>query len=390
VKILYVSWEYPKLSESFVSNEVGLLLEAGHDVRIFTMKRGSLATRDEAARIYCAIRTTPRSPVRALRCLPTLGFRRLTTSPILEVVGGVAALMGVAQLGSWRPDVIHGHFLNQSATIALRMGGLMGVPCTLMAHAGDWTVGTSVRELSRKLDLADHTFAISHQAVEGIVERSSADPSKLSVQRAIFKVRAAGTGADRNSTTIVAVARLVPKKGLDTLIDAMPTVVRRHPDARLVIIGEGSLRTALSDQIHRRGLENVVNLAGAQSHEGTQSIVASSAVFALPCREMPDGDADGIPVALMEAIALGVPVISTPVAGIPELITSTDEGLLVPQDEPAALAQAIVTTLSDRVGAAARADNARARLAAEFSAELQIARLEDVWSQLVRKRPRVR
>lgn len=173
---------------------------------------------------------------------------------------------------------------------------------------------------------------------------------------------------------IVAVGRLIPKKGFDVLIDAIAKV-RGSIAAQGTIIGGGPEETRLREQVTRLGVGDRVELLGARPNAEALRIVDRADLFVLPCRVDESGDRDGIPVALMEAMARGVCVISGDLPAIRELILDGKTGVMVPPGDVAALAAAL-----DRVG---RDAGLRSRLGEagrgwvkeEFSTEVNTQRL---------------
>jgi len=163
------------------------------------------------------------------------------------------------------------------------------------------------------------------------------------------------------------VARLVEKKGLDDLIAAADILRRRGRAFQLEIIGTGPQRDALQAQAERLGLADCVRLPGDQAHEKVCLAYQRASVFALPCVIASNGDRDGIPNVLLEAMASGVPVVSTPVSGIPELIEPGVNGLLVSPNDPAALAEAIDKLLASQELRERLARAARAKIESSFS-----------------------
>jgi len=143
----------------------------------------------------------------------------------------------------------------------------------------------------------------------------------------------------------------------------------------LEIIGTGPLRETLKAQAKRLGLEDRVTLLGAQPYEAVRLAYRRAAVFALPCRVAADGDRDGIPNVLLEAVASGVPVVSTPVSGIPELIECDRSGLLVEPNNPGMLADALDRILTSPELRARLTEAARAKLDEHFSLDRCSARL---------------
>lgn len=381
LSVLYVAWAYPKLSETFVQKEIELMRRRGHDVRVVAVRRPQPGHPIDKEAVYLEPRARQvlAAIPRVLR--PTTRFaNRLPEDLVCRLIAQIA----VRQLNGWSPHVVHAHFMDRPATVALHMSNLLGTPTTVTAHARDWTVHSSAESLRAKGRAADHIFAISEQAVRDLSRKASISSDKMSVCRASFSASDPGPQREIVNNTIVAVARLVPKKGLDVLVDAMPTVIAARSDARLIVVGEGPERARLEARVRSLGLSSSVALLGAQPNSKVFAILASGTVFALPCRVLADGDADGIPVVLMEAGAFGLPIISTPTAGVAELVQQGVTGLLVPQDDPAALASSILRLLDDEDLRAELAANMKRHLSREFDPALQASRLESVWSSLAR------
>jgi glycosyltransferase involved in cell wall biosynthesis len=144
---------------------------------------------------------------------------------------------------------------------------------------------------------------------------------------------------------ITSVGQLKEKKGFAFLLKACRLLKEKGYSFRCEIIGEGPLRSALEQQIRELSLESCVTLHGALPHENVIDQLKSSTMFVLPCVTSSDGDRDGIPNAILEAMALQVPVISTSHSGIPEVITDEVNGLLVPPADAPSLAQAMARLL---------------------------------------------
>ncbi len=158
---------------------------------------------------------------------------------------------------------------------------------------------------------------------------------------------------------IFAVSRLVEKKGLFYLVSACHIAQRAGLYLSCRIVGDGPQRSLLEETIRELGLTDYVELPGPAAHEQVIEMYQHATIVALPCIIASDGDRDGIPNALMEALYMQLPVVSTPVSGIPELIEDDKNGLLVPPQDSSALASAIARLLDDpalchRLGAAGR------------------------------------
>lgn len=381
LRVMYISWRYPKLSETFVQAEVTAVRDAGHHVQVVSILPS--AERDGAVQPDVVLRGWAR-PVDARARRP-----RLESSFVTDWGCSVLAGALVREARAWRPDILHCHFINKPASVALRAAAASGIPCTVVAHARDWRVDNDALYLGRKVALAAHVFAISEEAKRQIaLKLSEADrgalATKISVVRAASAVSSAADAApEAPGSHFVVVARLVPKKGIDVAISAIARLSARTPDARLVIVGDGPERAALEELA--RKLQAPVEFRGAQPHKAVQELLAAGSGFVLPCRYALDGDADGIPVVLMEAANHGLPVITTPIAGIPELVTDST-GYLVPPENPDAICDAMFRILKRPDEARAIAQRMRLHVSSEFAPGLQAQRLGQRWRALVESR----
>ncbi|MBI5842252.1 MAG: glycosyltransferase family 4 protein [Chloroflexi bacterium] len=164
----------------------------------------------------------------------------------------------------------------------------------------------------------------------------------------------------------VAVGRLVPVKGHDILIKAVQEIANEFPRLHVLIVGEGKFKHALQNQIENAGLGSCIHLVGYQDRESVMSIVKSSDIFAMPSRY------EGTPIALLEAAALGRPIICTTSGGIPELVTDGEQALLVPINDPKALANGLARLCKDPAFSKELGRSARERVRLCFNLDLQI------------------
>ncbi len=181
---------------------------------------------------------------------------------------------------------------------------------------------------------------------------------------------------------LLTVGRLVPKKGHDLLLRALASAVSHGLDATLVVVGEGPERARLAHLSRELGLEERITWSGGLPRDQVESLLARGTdLFALACRVADDGDRDGIPVALMEAMARGIPVISTDVSGIPELVRDGQTGVLVPAEDPAAFAEAIAHLAADPSLRRRVVTAARAQVEEAHELTRQVARLRQVFTR---------
>jgi len=266
------------------------------------------------------------------------------------------------------------HFANNAAAVARLSQQLGGPPYSMTVHGPtefDQPIGFSIGD---KLHDAAFTVAISHFGAAQLQRwaRPSDWPRIAIVGCTIgdeFEKPAAPIRPGSN--TFVCVGRLAPPKGQLLLLDAFAELVAGGADARLVLAGDGELRGAIEARIAERGLGGRVSVTGWIGSEQVRELLAESRALVLP------SFAEGLPVVIMEAMASGRPVISTFVAGIPELVEPGRSGWLVPAGTIAPLvaamreALALPTERLDEMGAAGRA-----RVLERHSTRDQVARLE--------------
>jgi colanic acid/amylovoran biosynthesis glycosyltransferase len=146
---------------------------------------------------------------------------------------------------------------------------------------------------------------------------------------------------------IVSVGRLVPKKGYRDLVEACGLLYKQGLDFRCTIVGGGPEHLPLRQLIEARGLDKVIELAGPKSQTEIVELLAQSQIFVFPARQDESGDRDNLPTVLIEAMASGLPIVASRLAGVPEIITDQINGILVPQQAPEGLASAIRSLLLD-------------------------------------------
>ncbi|MCD4708239.1 MAG: glycosyltransferase family 4 protein [Candidatus Sabulitectum sp.] len=258
-----------------------------------------------------------------------------------------------------KPDVIHAHFAQDQAHIARIMASILKVPYTVTTHATDIFVPKCKTRLRRVLCGASRVFTISEYNLSRLAEyglnRENIVVSRLGLDTTELPYR------KKPSSPPVAVCTasgLVPKKGVHVLIQAMRLLQQRRINCRLTVIGSDPDGTKL-EEYRKNTTDLPVDFVGVLNSKETLDAVSAASFFVLPCIEAENGDKDGIPVALIEAMGMGVPCISTRISGIPELIENDISGILVKPESPEELAVAMTTLLSgielaDRLGSAGR------------------------------------
>jgi len=255
---------------------------------------------------------------------------------------------------------IHIHFASRSLSLGLMMGMLTDLPISCTVHAFD-IFTRSPGSLQTRLAKCKFIAAISQFNVEYLRNtcgKSVADLCRV-VHCGIDVEKFRSVSRQPEPGRIICVCRLSPKKGLDVAIRACAKLRDNNVKFLFEIAGVGPQRRALEKLIGRLHLADNVKLLGARPNDQLTELFSRSCVFLMPCIKMPDGDMDGIPVAMMEAMACEVPVVSTSISGIPELVKDGLTGRLAPEKDADALAQILTELLEDmekikRLGKAGR------------------------------------
>jgi colanic acid/amylovoran biosynthesis glycosyltransferase len=247
-------------------------------------------------------------------------------------------------------DHLHATFGTTPATIAMLTSWLSGVPYSFTCHAYDIFLPNPLLEL--KLKHARFMTTISQFNKRYIAEHyRETDANKiqvvyLGIDLQHWQVRER-QNHNKQAPNIVCVARLDTFKGHIYLVRACQLLKQRGVSFKCLLIGDGDLRSVIEAEIARLEVKDVVEITGSLTADEVQAHLREAVVFVLPSIVDELNKRDGIPVALMEAMAMGLPVISTEVSGIPELVANRQSGLLVQEKNAEALADAIAEILHD-------------------------------------------
>jgi colanic acid/amylovoran biosynthesis glycosyltransferase len=246
---------------------------------------------------------------------------------------------------------VHAHFTGMAARTAFWIQKFFPITFSFTAHANDIFAPRNFEiGLDKLVGTVRVVIAVSDYAKEFLKERFPERADR--VHRIYNGLDLAEFGrADSTSTPplILAVGRLITKKGFADLIRACGSIAERGKSFRCEIIGEGPLENELRGQIDRLNLQNRVALSGAKPQGEVRQRLAAANVFVLPSIIDPDGGMDNLPTVIMEAMATGLPVISTEIGGIPEMVVENGTGFLVQPDDPVGLANAIERLIDDRL-----------------------------------------
>ncbi len=301
-------------------------------------------------------------------------------------------------LASAGAAVVHAHFATDGAIIAPYAAAL-DLPLVVTLHGFDVAVTRRGIVRSRNLTLlcgylrrrslfahADRFLCVSRYIYDLAASRGF-PADKLLLHYIGIDVDALRPGGETEDDKIVHIGRLVEKKGTEYLIRAMPEIVRQRPGARLFVLGGGPLARPLGDLASSLGVAGHVVFAGEVTHAQAMHDLATAAVACVPSVTAANGDSEGLPTVVLEAGALGVPVVGSRTSGIPEAIEDGITGVLTPERDVAALAAALVSILNDKARRARMGEAARLLMEQRFDQRRQTAELETIYDGCRRPPP---
>jgi colanic acid/amylovoran biosynthesis glycosyltransferase len=395
-RVGYVLKRYPRISETFVASELIELERLGEQLTVFAVSRpeepfAHRFVRDLRADVVYLPHRLWREPVRVARALRRVvrsdprgwlgaaryclwpprrkGLRRLLQATVLR-----------AEMERAGIDHAHAHFATAAARLANLAWRMGGPSYSVTVHAKDiYHRDVRVDHLRDKLSPARFVATVS-QANRTYLEQFDLN-GRLRVVPNSVDLRRLGPprSAPSEPDVVLSVARLVEKKGLPDLLAACALLRLRGVSPRLEIVGDGPLRGQLEGAAARLGID--ARFRGALPQEEVLELMRRAAVFCLPSVVAADGDRDGLPTSVLEAMALGLPVVTTAVNGLAEAVLHERTGLVVPQGDPSALAGAIERLLSDPVLAARLAVGGRRRVERHFSLERSATLLRSLFPE---------
>jgi glycosyltransferase involved in cell wall biosynthesis len=395
-RVAFVLKGYPRLSETFIAQEILALEKLGLDILIVSLRHPTdVRTHPVHAEIRATVRYLPEylhhGPLRVLRAWLRVrrwpAYRKVRDLWLRDLWRDLTAnrirRFGQAMvLASELPEDVgrlHAHFLHTPASVVRYAAGLRELPWTGSAHAKDiWT--TPEWELREKLGscewlvtcTATNCAHLSALAPDGRVELVYHGLDLERFPPAPISRRALSARSGEERITILSVGRLVEKKGTDVLLDALARLPRELC-WRLVHVGGGPLAKELKRRAESLGIAERIEWRGALTQSELIKEYRAADLFALASRIASDGDRDGLPNVLMEAQTQGLPCVATRVSAIHELIEDGVTGLLVPQESPDQLAAAIESLLRDPGIRYKLGEAGRRRVATRFGLDANIA-----------------
>lgn len=409
-RVAYLLKRFPRLSETFILHEILELERQGLPMTLFSiLDPGEEIVNADVARVLAPVRYLPsgreavlpllrahlallrRDPRRYVGVAAYIIRRRRHVSTIKHFLRAGWLARELEHTGVTH---LHAHFAHGPASVAHFVFLLSRLPYSFTAHAKDiytsppdllavkmraarfvvTCTGYNAEYLSELVGgaAAEHVHRIYH----GI------DLQKFSPNGHVA-ASTANAPAEGGSTApiILAVGRLVEKKGFPYLIEAFRQLYSSGYQARLHIVGGGDLKETLRRQISEAGLADRVTLLGPRPQEELITIYRTATIFALPSVVAESGDRDGIPNVLVEAMRLGLPVVSTDISGIPELVIDDETGLVVPPRDAPALAEALARLLDDAKLRGRLAAGAARHVTSEFDLSINATRLHNLFQE---------
>jgi glycosyltransferase involved in cell wall biosynthesis len=404
-KIVVVVKGYPRLSETFIAQELLGLEQAGLELIIASLRRPTDKKRHPAhdairGPVFYLPEYLHQEPWRVLRALvaalPRAGFRRALAAFGRDLVRDLSRNrfrrfgQGLVLAAEWPKDAawLHAHFIHTPASATRYTSLIIGVPWTCSAHAKDiWT--SPDWELAEKLASARWTVTCTAAGFARL-KALAAEPRRLHLSYHGLDLERFGhfagerfPGNGRNPerpVRILSVGRAVEKKGFDVLLEAL---ARLPADLhwRFEQVGGGERLPDLEEQAERLGIAERITWSGSLAQQEVLERYRAADLFVLACRIGADGDRDGLPNVLVEASSQGLACISTNISGVPELVADGENGLLVPPEDPAALAAAIERAIRDPALRAGLGAAGERRARAAFDHHASIVQLTGLFEQ---------
>lgn len=406
LKVAYFLQRFPFLTETFILREMIFLRKLGLDVHVFSIIP-PLPTpiHQQVQEMMPYVHYSPfllslklilaqfhfllRSPLKYMCALYRAIWQTLPEpSALLRVlIIFPKSVYFARQIQELRVDHIHAHFIWINGVAAQIAADLTGITFSLHPHA--WGLFERNQEsVRRQLELAGGVVTVSeyhHQYIADLCPRWSPEDIRIVHYGLDFaEFTPAPVPAEDDTVRIISVGSLVEKKGHAYLIDACAQLAEKGYAFHCSIVGGGPLQSALQARIDRHHLQDYVSLLGAKNQAEVKNLYRHSDIFALACVVAQNGDRDGMPNVLLEAMSMQLPVVTTPVTGIPELVRDGQTGLLVPERDANALAGAIEQLINDNALRHRLGRRGRQAALADFDIHQTAAQLATIFQDIHR------
>ncbi len=374
LRVLYVLKRYPQLSQTFVVRELLELEATGVTIGVDALGRtGDGPRHDDVDHVQATVRHLPRRPRLRDREARTAHARLAARRPLIWLRHAhqargedwrrfVQAGLVADRIRREDFDHVHAHFASAASEVARDAAALAGISYSVTAHARDIFTAQHAPLLSARLGGAAAVVTVSEHNRRHL---ETVLPGTV-VVHVPNGVAVTPPRLPRAGGPVLCVARLVDKKGIDTLIRALGYLASTHPEICVEVVGDGDRLSELTALAASLGVTDRLTFLGALDSIGVDAAYERCSMLTLPCRVTPDGDRDGLPTVIVEAMARSIPVISTDIVGIPEVVQDGVTGLVIEPDDPLALADRIVALWSDPERAAALGAAGRRIVAERF------------------------
>jgi glycosyltransferase involved in cell wall biosynthesis len=398
-RLAYVINRFPTFTEAMIYREVGALRALGFEITTFSMRRPEAHEVPAEAHPF-RDSTVYILPVPVLRLIAShlralFRFRLRYCHLLWDVLSGthesfrdrirslchfVEAVTILNEIERRGIEHLHAHWAVGSTTLVMVVSRFLGLPFSFTAHAYD--IWRERLLLPDKLHAANVVMTCTEYNRRHLIETYGVPPEKVrTVHHGLGLDRFRRRSRPRNDEPVIlSVGRLVEQKGYDRLLEACQELRRRGRRFRCEIVGDGPLRTALQARVAALGLQDSVQLTGAVVGDTLLEYYERADVFALLSLKASDGDRDGIPNVLIEAMAMELPIVATRYSGIPELVVDQVTGLLVEPEDAMAGADALGELLADRVRCERMGHAGRERVMAHFTSARSASKLEDIFT----------
>ena len=408
MKIAFLVNQFPSVSETFVLNQIVGLIKLGHDVHVFASKAGSNVEVNDSYEKYDLSKKTHYYQIpknRILRMLKAIFvvikfaptnynviFRSLNIFRYGGQAGSLSLLfMSIPQLERGPFDIIHSQFGTLGLS-AVSLHQILPTNCKIVTSIRGYDVTVFLKkhpgayhELFREGDLFLPVCEflkerLIQEGCEGkkiVVHYSGIDCSEFEYSQ---RQRVPG-----EPIKVLTIARLVEKKGVAFAIEAVSSLLSKAEKIEYTVVGDGMLRENLQQLIEGMGIERQVKLLGWKTHEEVKVLLKESHVLVAPSLTSEGGDQEGIPNAIKEAMASGLPVISTFHSGIPELVTDGVSGLLTPERDAASIADALTYLIRHPQICREMGQAGRCQVELKFDTNSLNKRLEELYLMVIRE-----
>jgi glycosyltransferase involved in cell wall biosynthesis len=391
IHIAYLTGEYPRATDTFIQREVAALRDQGFTVSTCSIRRtgaehlvGAEQCAEQARTFH--VLEAALSPLTVLRahwralCNPRRYLRALklalTTSPggikptIYQLFYFAEAVVLADHLRTHDVQHLHNHIAKASCTVAMLCEELSGIPYSFTLHGPDIFIEPIRWRLDAKIARARFVVCISDFCrSQGMSFAHRRDWSRMHIVHCGVTPERYDSAPNRTGNHLLFVGRLAAVKGVPVLLEALVEARRENPELHLSLIGDGPERAELEAEAQALGLGHAVQFLGYRSQSAVAEMLSEVDALVLP------SFAEGVPVVLMEAMAAGLPVVTTRIAGIPELVEDGVSGHVVSPGDVDALSRALRDVLADADGAAQMGAAGRAKVKAEFDIAQEAARL---------------